>query len=116
MKQKTPLSKKFWAALVLFGLMGQVAWVIENMYLNVFIYEMFNASPADISAMVAASAVTATASRYGCNTPTCTQAVTSACASSSARTGSPLHARPWQIAGKDKRPTRSCGACLDSNP
>ena len=60
MNQKTPLSKKFWAALVLFGLMGQVAWVIENMYLNVFIYEMFNASPSDISAMVAASAVTAT--------------------------------------------------------
>lgn len=60
MKQKTPLSKKFWAALILFSLMGQVAWVIENMYLNVFIYEMFNASPADISAMVAASAVTAT--------------------------------------------------------
>ncbi len=60
MKQKTPLSRKFWAALVLFGLMGQVAWVVENMYLNVFIYEMFNASPEDISLMVAASAVTAT--------------------------------------------------------
>ncbi len=60
MKQKTPLSKKFWLALTLFGLMGQVAWVVENMYLNVFIYEMFNASPEDISFMVAASAVTAT--------------------------------------------------------
>ena len=60
MKQKTPLSRKFWTALVLFGLMGQVAWVVENMYLNVFIYEMFNASPEDISLMVAASAVTAT--------------------------------------------------------
>ena len=60
MTQKTPLSKKFWLALTLFGLMGQVAWVVENMYLNVFIYEMFNASPEDISAMVAASAITAT--------------------------------------------------------
>ena len=60
MKQKTLLSKKFWLALTLFGLMGQVAWVVENMYLNVFIYEMFNASPEDISAMVAASAITAT--------------------------------------------------------
>ena len=40
--------------------MGQVAWVVENMYFNVFIYKMFNASAADISAMVAASAVTAT--------------------------------------------------------
>ena len=60
MKQKTALSKKFWFALALFGLMGQVAWVVENMYLNVFIYEMFNATPSDISAMVSASAVTAT--------------------------------------------------------
>ena len=60
MKQKTKLSKKFWLALALFGLMGQVAWVVENMYLNVFIYEMFNATPTDISNMVSASAVTAT--------------------------------------------------------
>ena len=40
--------------------MGQVAWVVENMYFNVFIYNMFRASAADISNMVAASAVTAT--------------------------------------------------------
>ena len=54
------LSKKFWLALVLFGLIGQVAWVVENMYLNVFLYKMFHASAADISAMVSASAVSAT--------------------------------------------------------
>lgn len=58
--QKTKLSRRFWLALVLFGLMGQVAWVIENMYFNVFIYNMFKASPSDISLMVAASAVSAT--------------------------------------------------------
>ena len=57
---KTKLSSRFWLALVLFGLMGQIAWVVENMYLNVFIYKMFNASAEDISAMVAASAVAAT--------------------------------------------------------
>lgn len=51
---------KFYLALVIFSLVGQIAWVIENMYFNVFIYEMFNASPADISAMVSASAVSAT--------------------------------------------------------
>ena len=56
----TKLKGRFWAALVLFGLVGQVAWVVENMYLNVFIYKMFNASAADISLMVGASAVTAT--------------------------------------------------------
>ena len=57
---KTKLSKRFWTSLALFGLMGQIAWVVENMYLNVFMYKMFNASAADISAMVRASAITAT--------------------------------------------------------
>ena len=57
---KTKLSKRFWASLALFGLMGQIAWVVENMYLNVFMYKMFNASAADISAMVRASAIAAT--------------------------------------------------------
>ena len=58
--QKTKKSTKFYLALVIFSLVGQVAWVVENMYLNVFIYKMFNASAEAISAMVAASAVTAT--------------------------------------------------------
>ena len=57
---KTKLSPRFWLALSLFSLFGQVAWVVENMYLNVFIYKMFRASAADISMMVAASAITAT--------------------------------------------------------
>ena len=53
------LNKRFWTAMLVFGLMGQVAWVVENMYFNVFIYKMFHASAADISAMVMASAVMA---------------------------------------------------------
>ena len=57
---KTKKNPKFYLALVIFSLVGQVAWVVENMYLNVFIYKMFNASAEAISAMVAASAVTAT--------------------------------------------------------
>lgn len=57
---KSKLSGRFWLALTVFSLMGQVAWVVENMYFNVFIYNMFRASAADISNMVAASAVTAT--------------------------------------------------------
>lgn len=52
--------KRFYLALVIFSLVGQVAWVVENMYLNVFIYKMFRASAEAISAMVAASAVAAT--------------------------------------------------------
>lgn len=56
---QTRLGPKFWAAMLIFGLMGQVAWVVENMYFNVFIYKMFHASAGEISAMVMASAVAA---------------------------------------------------------
>ncbi len=56
-KQK---NTRFWLALVIFSLTGQIAWTVENMYFNVFIYKMFNASAGAISAMVSASAVAAT--------------------------------------------------------
>ena len=56
---RTKLSPKFWFALTLFSLVGQIAWVVENMYLNVFIYKMFYASAAQIAMMVSASAVAA---------------------------------------------------------
>ncbi len=58
--EKTKETKRFYLALVVFCLMGQVAWTVENMYFNVFIYKMFHASAEAISAMVAASAVSAT--------------------------------------------------------
>ena len=57
---KTKKSPKFWLSLVIFSLIGQIAWVMENMYLNVFIYERFRASAENISAMVGASSVAAT--------------------------------------------------------
>ena len=53
-------NRKFYLALVIFSLVGQVAWVVENMYLNVFVYKIFHASAGDISLMVAASAIAAT--------------------------------------------------------
>ena len=53
-------NRKFWAALIIFSLTGQIAWVVENMYFNVFIYKMFRASASDIALMVTASAVAAT--------------------------------------------------------
>lgn len=58
--QKKKGTARFWWALVIFGLTGQVAWVVENMYFNVFIYQMFNASAESISAMVSVSAIAAT--------------------------------------------------------
>ena len=57
---KKELGRKFWAAMLIFGLVGQIAWVVENMYLNVFLYKMFHASAAEISMMVGASSVAAT--------------------------------------------------------
>ncbi len=59
-KIKKKLSPRFWIALTVFGFMGQIAWTVENMYFNVFMYKMFNASQSDISLMVGASAVSAT--------------------------------------------------------
>ena len=58
--KNTKKNGKFWLTLVIFCLTGQVAWTVENMYFNVFIYKMFHASADAISAMVAASAVAAT--------------------------------------------------------
>lgn len=58
--QKTKESSKFWLSLIIFSLVGQIAWVMENMYLNVFIYERFAASAGQISAMVGASSIAAT--------------------------------------------------------
>ena len=58
--KKTKLGPKFWMSLTVFSLIGQIAWVVENMYFNVFIYKMFHASAGAISLMVAASAIAAT--------------------------------------------------------
>ncbi|MBP3494785.1 MAG: MFS transporter [Clostridia bacterium] len=51
---------KFLSALIVFSLTGQIAWVVENMYFNVFIYKMFGANETEISLMVALSSVAAT--------------------------------------------------------
>jgi len=54
------LSPRLWVAMILAGLMGQFAWTIENMYLNVFLYNTISTDPGYIAAMVSASAVAAT--------------------------------------------------------
>lgn len=60
MKNKSDIGKRIWATLILFGLFGQLAWVIENMYFNLFLYNTISGDPKAIAWMVAASAVTAT--------------------------------------------------------
>ncbi len=48
-----------WGAVVV-GLAGQLAWTVENMYLNVFVYNTITDSPQVIATLVAASAIVAT--------------------------------------------------------
>ena len=60
MKIVKKLTVRFWVSLALVGLMGQFAWTLENMYLNLYLYNTISTDPGYIAAMVAASAVTAT--------------------------------------------------------
>ena len=59
-KRSKALGSRTWLALLVFGLIGQVAWTIENMYFNVFLYNTITGDTGMIAVMVAASAVVAT--------------------------------------------------------
>ena len=54
------LSKRIWTSVILFGFFGQLAWTVENMYFNKFLYDTISGNTSYISAMVAASAIVAT--------------------------------------------------------
>ena len=54
------LTKRTWASFIVIGLVGQLAWTIENMYFNVFLYNTISTDPRHIAAMVAASGIVAT--------------------------------------------------------
>lgn len=54
------LNKIQWMLLIIIGFAGQLAWMLENMYLNVYLYNELGGSPQDIAWMVALSAITAT--------------------------------------------------------
>ncbi len=53
------LSKRTWASFIAIGLIGQLAWTIENMYFNVFLYNTISTDPSYIAIMVAASGIVA---------------------------------------------------------
>ncbi len=40
-KKSTPLSKNIWFSLIVFGLIGQIAWIVENMYFATFAQRIF---------------------------------------------------------------------------
>ena len=56
---KSGLSKKTWFNIVLFGFVGQIAWNVENMYFNTFLYNSVGGTTDDVNVMVAASAISA---------------------------------------------------------
>ncbi len=58
--KSTKLGAKVWSSIIIFGLFGQIAWVIENMYFNVFMDRTVTSNPFAVSVMVGASAVIAT--------------------------------------------------------
>ncbi|MCB1165962.1 MAG: MFS transporter [Leptospiraceae bacterium] len=51
---------RIWLLFLVFGLIGQMAWTIENMYLNIYLYKTVTFDPEAIAIMVAASAIVAT--------------------------------------------------------
>lgn len=54
------ISRQQWFTILLFGLCGQFAWTIENMYFNVFLYKTITTNPTALATMIAASAVVST--------------------------------------------------------
>lgn len=65
-KRTTPLGFRIWISAIVFGLVGQIAWVVENMYFSTFAQDIFaNSGRTDMSYLVTTlmvwlSAVTAT--------------------------------------------------------
>ena len=58
-KKSNKLGAKVWLSIVIFGLMGQIAWMVENMYFSTYIQKQITADSWATSATVAASAVVA---------------------------------------------------------
>lgn len=54
------MKKNIWPSIITIGLAGQIAWTVENMYFNVFLYNTISQDPNYIALMVALSAITAT--------------------------------------------------------
>lgn len=52
--------KKNWAVLLIFGLIGQLAWAVENMYFNLFVFEEVSPNLDIVTLMVQLSGITAT--------------------------------------------------------
>lgn len=56
------LGGKVWTSILLFGLIGQIAWVVENMYFSRFMQNEITRAPYATTLMVVFSAIFATVS------------------------------------------------------
>ena len=60
MENKTTFGRNNWIILILFGLVGQLAWSVENMYFNLFVFDTVAKDLGAITLMVQLSGVMAT--------------------------------------------------------
>ena len=62
---KTKINLRTWLSIIIFGLVGQIAWIVENMYFAKFAQDIFisdnNAAYLSTTLMVILSAIMATA-------------------------------------------------------
>ena len=60
MMQNNVFTRKNWLVLILFGLIGQIAWSVENIYFNLFVFETISPNLDAVTLMVQLSGITAT--------------------------------------------------------
>ena len=60
MNRKQTFGRNNWTILLLFGLVGQLAWSVENMYFNLFVFDTVSPNLGAITLMVQLSGVMAT--------------------------------------------------------
>ena len=58
--QNNTFGKRNWYMLILFGLLGQIAWSVENMYFNLFVFDTIAPDLDAVTLMVQLSGITAT--------------------------------------------------------
>ena len=62
--EKKKLGGRILFNIILFGFIGQVAWAVENVYFNTFLFNYIGGTADDIAKMVAASAIAAVVTTF----------------------------------------------------
>ena len=57
--QNSVFGKRNWWILIIFGIIGQIAWSVENMYFNLFVYETIAPDLDAVTLMVRLSGIAA---------------------------------------------------------